>query len=330
MILTCPSCSTRYVVKDGAIPPGGRKVRCASCKHSWHQDPETPVAMPTEEESQQAPSENEAPQGDAAPSVQPDEPVMDQPESEPDSDEASGVRDTVVAPPEVPQAEDIPPPPVMPEPGFSTGTVEGLIADSDHGGDAPFGRDPQGEPHSDQVPSPAVGMPPEEVSDVPAAAAVDEEPADFGFVTEKYEDEDAPRKRGMIAFLVILLLVGGAAAAFYYFAPQPWKAAIGMAENSVETPLELVLDDHAREALPSGNELLTVRGRVNNPTAIEQRVPPLRAELRSATGELVYAWTIAPPRQVLAPGESASFNSAQVDVPGGGVNLTVTVGDPAA
>src|SRR5437762_8101681 len=40
MILTCPSCATQYVVKDGAIPPSGRQVRCASCKHSWHQDPE--------------------------------------------------------------------------------------------------------------------------------------------------------------------------------------------------------------------------------------------------------------------------------------------------
>ena len=40
MILTCPSCGTQYVVKDGAIPPEGRQVRCASCKHSWHQAPD--------------------------------------------------------------------------------------------------------------------------------------------------------------------------------------------------------------------------------------------------------------------------------------------------
>ena len=40
MILTCPNCGTQYVVKDGAIPPDGRQVRCASCKHSWHQGPE--------------------------------------------------------------------------------------------------------------------------------------------------------------------------------------------------------------------------------------------------------------------------------------------------
>src|SRR5688572_1205888 len=50
MILTCPACGTQYVVKDGAIPPQGRQVRCASCKHSWHQDPELSEA-PDEDET---------------------------------------------------------------------------------------------------------------------------------------------------------------------------------------------------------------------------------------------------------------------------------------
>ena len=38
------------------------------------------------------------------------------------------------------------------------------------------------------------------------------------------------------------------------------------------------------------------------------------------------SWTIAPPAQVLGAGSSASFNSAEVDVPKGGDELTVTLG----
>ena len=35
MILTCPACETQYIVKDGAIPPQGRQVRCKACGNSW-------------------------------------------------------------------------------------------------------------------------------------------------------------------------------------------------------------------------------------------------------------------------------------------------------
>src|SRR4029453_6253201 len=58
MILTCPSCGTQYVVKDGAIPPQGRQVRCASCKHSWHQDPEPADELEVGSEMQAADDES--------------------------------------------------------------------------------------------------------------------------------------------------------------------------------------------------------------------------------------------------------------------------------
>lgn len=40
MIITCPSCSARYDVAAAGFSPAGRKVRCAKCGESWHQDPE--------------------------------------------------------------------------------------------------------------------------------------------------------------------------------------------------------------------------------------------------------------------------------------------------
>ena len=37
MILTCPSCATRYQADEAKFPPQGRQVRCAKCAHIWHQ-----------------------------------------------------------------------------------------------------------------------------------------------------------------------------------------------------------------------------------------------------------------------------------------------------
>ena len=39
MILTCPSCSTRFSAPDAAFADGARKVRCSQCKHAWLQEP---------------------------------------------------------------------------------------------------------------------------------------------------------------------------------------------------------------------------------------------------------------------------------------------------
>jgi hypothetical protein len=129
--------------------------------------------------------------------------------------------------------------------------------------------------------------------------------------------------------LVIFILVAAAAAAFWFLAPAEWRSRVGISESR-QTPLQLMMTHSDRQALASGNELLAVSGRVINPTTKAQPVPPIQAELRSKTGDVVYRWTIAPPTPTLAPGASARFNSAEVNVPAGGEELTVSLGAPGA
>ena len=44
MIVSCPSCATRYLIDPTALGGKGRTVRCAKCSHTWHEQP--PADMP--------------------------------------------------------------------------------------------------------------------------------------------------------------------------------------------------------------------------------------------------------------------------------------------
>jgi predicted Zn finger-like uncharacterized protein len=291
MILTCPSCGTQYVVKDGAIPQQGRQVRCAHCSHSWRQEPD---AAPQQSE------QIDSIEGDPAVS----DPVAEEAVAEAGYVEEAAT-DTVE---QAPAAE--------PDTGYResdftfTPDDEPLVGTSD--------------------PSP---IPPE--AEVPAMA----EAAPSGRLEWAGDDEFSPfaerepvertgRKRfGLI--VVALALIAAIAIAFWLLAPSEWRSRLGIA-SAGETELKLLLQHTDRQQLASGNELLTISGRVINPTSKAQAVPPIRAELKSSTGKLVYSWIIPPPARNLPPGGSARFNSAELNVPPGAEDLTISIGDPKA
>jgi len=46
IVLSCPSCSTRYRANPQAIGANGRRVRCASCGYVWTAEAEKPADLP--------------------------------------------------------------------------------------------------------------------------------------------------------------------------------------------------------------------------------------------------------------------------------------------
>ncbi len=67
MILTCPSCHTRYTIDPATLGPQGRTVRCAKCAHTWTQmPPDLPAEAPGAEVPADKAPEDESP-ADAMP-----------------------------------------------------------------------------------------------------------------------------------------------------------------------------------------------------------------------------------------------------------------------
>ena len=225
MILTCPSCQTRYAVPDSAVGDAGRKVRCASCRHSWFQEPPAGAAPP--------------PPTFAA--HRHEEPPTPAPGSAPLGDEREERQDHDVFAPE---------PPFRPR-------------------------------------------------------------------------RNRARMWTILAIIAAVLMIGAIAAVQYFGLP---RIGVGMG-IPVQTGEGLTITGTAeRRRLQSGNELLAVSGEVVNPTGDAQRVPQIRAELRDSQGRVVYAWSIAAPARELRPGETATFNSAETNVPRGGRVLNLSFG----
>lgn len=70
-----------------------------------------------------------------------------------------------------------------------------------------------------------------------------------------------------------------------------------------------------RRTLPNGTEYFGASGTVTNVGKQPQEVPPILIVLRDAKDKVVYTWNVAPPRELLKPGESVTINEAVTDVP---------------
>jgi predicted Zn finger-like uncharacterized protein len=136
-----------------------------------------------------------------------------------------------------------------------------------------------------------------------------------------------PARMWTLVAIAAAVLMSAAALALHYFGLPAFGERL-VAGGSGATALGITGEGRLRR-LGSGNVLLTVTGRIANPTAEAQPVPPrIRAELRDGDGRVVHAWSISSPVTELAPRQSATFNSAEVDPPAAGRNLVLNFGAP--
>ncbi|MEM7779279.1 MAG: MJ0042-type zinc finger domain-containing protein [Pseudomonadota bacterium] len=335
MIISCPACSTRYVVPESAIGAEGRTVRCAKCKHSWFQEPK-PLDLTESVEPAPAPAPPPAtPPKAAAPApVKPQEPAEAQgqavesesepapPVPEPREEAASPSVDhwrTEDRPTAVPQSSI-----AEPEAATTHAPAEPPPAPSD--GAEPVS-DAGSAPHSDPLAdAPPIDGPAEEVreafaDDTDEVFDEDEyvyDPAESQF---NYRPPFSQRRNSLkmwtIAAAIFALLATGTAFAVNQYGLPSWLPiaqptfGIGKADLVLNFPES----QQRPETLDSGEEIFRVRGSIENTGRQSITVPSLLIVFRDAREKNVYSWVVVPSKRELAPGESLNVTEAVTDIP---------------
>jgi hypothetical protein len=119
----------------------------------------------------------------------------------------------------------------------------------------------------------------------------------------------------MAAIVAAALMLSASAAIFWFGFPNLSASAEG-------SPFDVQpIGKPQRQVLASGNDLLTLTGRITNLTDEAQRVPQILAELCDPSRRVIYSWSISAPVAELGPRQSSTFNSAELNTPRGAVSL---------
>lgn len=124
----------------------------------------------------------------------------------------------------------------------------------------------------------------------------------------------SPLQSGVLALLIVDALLVGWRDEFVRIMPQTasFYSMLGLNVNlrgmtfaGVGTSVEQ----------SEGTPVLVVDGNIVNDSGKLESVPRLKFAVRNASRQEVYSWTIAPPRQSLAPGEAIAFHSRLTSPP---------------
>ena len=282
MIIACPACTTRYVVPESAIGVEGRTVRCAKCRHSWHQDGPN-IATPDFTKDTPKVAKNAA---DTIPAPQP----------RPDSIATPGFGDTHsvpekkahVRPSEPPApATPLPPDPISP-------------------------REPPRETPPQTVAAPASRLPSRSYAD-------DDDDDGFSQFDRRppFQSRRNPLRIWTAAGAIFAALALGTVFAVSYYGFPDW-VPISRPTFAVAQPdlvLDFPADQQDRRTLPDGSEYFSASGTITNTGRETRSVPSILIVMRNERDVPVYSWVLAPPESSLAPGQSVTINEIATDVP---------------
>lgn len=291
MILTCPNCSTRYLMSAAAIGEKGRDVRCAKCAHEWFQPGEVVTeVVKGGEDSLTQPTESAQPEEDInvedrlkdiASQIMDEEGEEENFEDQADGDdEGEGEQE--------PKIKTI----------YSPGDQE--------------------KERKDDIPDSV--KPDHKENPVPA----------FAKDVRRPEMTLQAKLTGYGAALVVFALVVVSMLIFQKKIINAWPPAIAIYELAGLTiPFKgeaLILENLAAEVVSqsSGADILVLKGRVINLTDRTIDVPRLIAVLRNTNGDTDGKWLIEPPVDSVEAGASFTFTSEYAGIPRGvgSVNLT--------
>ena len=306
MIISCPACSTRYVVPDAAIGIDGRTVRCAKCKHSWFQDAN--ALDLAEMETGAAREDAAAPPAAAEPQAVPAAPSVDHWRT----GDRTETPDPVAAPTGDLAAQALrkglgnPPAPRPPVPQPVAPPVEEPVPDV-----SPVYDEADGERYETPVEDDFDRAPPR--SDY---ADDDDGPSQFDYAPP-FRARRNPLKMWTIAAAVFALLAAGTVFAVNFYGLPAWlpfqQPTFGVGKPDLA--LDFPADQQRPEVLDNGEKIFRVRGTITNSSRETVSVPTMLVVFRDERDRNVGDWIVVPSKRELAPGESLNVTEAIADIP---------------
>lgn len=322
MIITCPSCATRYSLDDSKMPDDGRQVRCVQCSHVWHQERSEPDDLLSLDETETGSSASEVPQLEEVPEAEtpveaaPDVELTEDPTDEPTAESDEGEEAPEANAQETEEAEIVDGPVESDEP------IENEDGESVQDSDGPSDTD-----------APLAGAGSSAWRSVRERTVVEEEP---------------PKRTDAVGWAILGVIVLSILAAIVFFRPeleeawppsQRFYATIDgwMGEESHEeeaatekatAPASAYVNvsiniKSSRIAVVNGERVLLIEGVISNSGDAVATIPNLRGSLRGEKGETLYTWDFSVPFMTIEAGAQQDFETRVVDPPSGAKSMNL-------